>query len=270
MKNYNKEVSKFSVLTVEEEKELFTKYRASNNTDESILNKLVNSNLKLVVSVVNNMKINSALDYEDMIQEGNLGLVNAINKFDVSLNLKFSTYATKVIESFVLDAIHKSSKLHIPAYIYFEHKNLKACEANLETKLGRAPSYKELAVEAGMEIDKVISIKSAFNKVDSLEKELDENYTLSDTISSNEETPLEKTCNNDVINKLYNSIDTLSEKEQFIINSHMGLNCDNKSLEEIAKSLNISRQRVSQIEARALQKLKYNLIENGITSATIQ
>lgn len=269
MKNYNKEVAQFSVLTAEEEKELFTKYRASNNTDEITLNKLVNSNLKLVVSVVNNMRNCTVLDYEDMIQEGNLGLVNAINKFDINLNLKFSTYATKVIESYVLDAIHKYNKLHTPSYIYVEHKKMKSCENELESKLGRAPSYKELAKEAGMDVEKVIDIKNAFSKVDSLEKELDENYTLEDVISSNEDTPLEKAFKNDLNNKLYQFIDQLSPKEQFIITSHMGLNCDSKTLEEIAKVLNISRQRVSQIEARALEKLKINLIEYGITGANI-
>ena len=250
------------MLSLEEEKEV-TKRVAEG--DEKAREKLIRSNLRLVVSIAKEY-INRGLSFLDLIEEGNLGLIRAVQRFDPSTGYKFSTYATWWIKQAIRRALtDKSKTIRIPSYMLEKISKLKSASTDLLEKLERPPSREEIADEMDITAEKVKSIEHAIRSTGSLDTTSvtgsDIIWALStilpDTRIPPPENELEESYEWDILKKL---LDVIDEREAMIIKMRYGLmDGEPKTLEEIGQLLQISRERVRQIEKETIKKLHYIL-----------
>jgi RNA polymerase primary sigma factor len=249
-------------LSPEEEKEIT---RRVVEGDEKAREKLIRSNLRLVVSIAKEY-INRGLSFLDLIEEGNLGLIRAVQGFDPSAGYKFSTYATWWIKQAIRRALaDKTKTIHIPSYMIQKISKLKAATTDLLDKLERPPSVEEIAEEMDITAKKVESIEHAIRSIGSLSKRditgSDLIWAL-DSIIPDKRTPppedeMEESYERESLEKLLEIID---KREAEIIKLRYGLiDGEPKTLEEIGEKLHISRERVRQIEKETIRKLHYLL-----------
>lgn len=258
VKAYLNEIGQYPLLTREEEYELATLIKEG---DLKAREKFINSNLRLVVSIARRY-IGRGLDFLDLIQEGNLGLINAVNKFDSNKGFKFSTNATWWIRQAITRAIaDKSRNIRIPVHLYEKISKLDKLFSNLQKKLGRDPTYEEMANELSItaeEVERLYIIKNDAGSINALigedgETELEYFIPASDTTIEDE--IIDSTLQSEVRNLLYEC--NLDDREIDIIMLRYGFN--NRSpmtLEEVGKKYGITRERVRQIESRALRRLR--------------
>jgi len=257
---YLKEINEIPLLSPQEEQEI-TKRAAGG--DSGAREKLIRSNLRLVVSIAKEFT-NRGLSFLDLIEEGNLGLIRAVQDFDPSTGNKFSTYATWWIKQSIRRAIaNKSRTIRIPSYMLSKISKLKAVSSNLTEKNERQPNARELAEELDITADKVKNIELSIRSTDSLDTSLlsgsDIIWALSD-IMPNGKTPspeesVEESYEREALQKF---LQTIEKRGATIIQMRYGL-ADGvpKTLEEISKKLNLSRERIRQIEKETIQKLHY-------------
>lgn len=257
---YLAEIGKYPLLTPEEEKELAK--RASKG-DLEARERLIKSNLRLVVSIAKKyIGKSKGLTLLDLIQEGNIGLIKAVDRFDWRKNFKFSTYATWWIRQAISRALSDQARtIRLPVHVIETLYKLNKAKKRLASILDREPTPEELAAEMGMQTQKVqkllkyiqdtISLETPIGEGDSLLKEF-----IPDTASV---TP-EKTASLAVLReKLKEAIQSLNPKERRIISLRYGLEDGvMHTLEEIGKIYGLTRERVRQIEIKALEKLKNN------------
>lgn len=252
---YLDDIRKYEILEKEEEAELLSKAKIG---DDEAKNKLILSNLKLVVNIAKNYNSRN-MSLIDLISEGNFGLMHAIEKFDISKGNRFSTYAVWWIKQSISKAlISKGREIRIPSY---KHDMLSKINRYINEKTiekGGQPSSDEIALILDLSPDKVDKIMLEFQEVLSLNAAIGEDIYLEDTITENEVGTLE----DQIIERLNNVqlryiVESLDKRERDIVKLRFGLD-DNKihTLEEIGKILNLTRERVRQIEKRALEKLK--------------
>lgn len=246
-------------LTKEQEQELFLKYA---NGDQEAKLEIFERNLRLVVIIAKKyINLADSLNMADLFQEGSIGLMTAIEKFDINKGYKFSTYATGWIKQKILRSINNiDSFVRLPVYINEEIKDLKSAVKFLTSKLKRKPTNKELAEYLNFNTDKIEIILATIYKVLSLNvgiSQTDEDNMLQDFIVSNENIE-ENVINNskrEYINKVLNKV--LTPKEQKILKLRYGLiDGKEKTLEEIGKIYHLTRERIRQIEAKALDKIR--------------
>ena len=264
-KKYLIEIGKYPLLTQEQEIELAKRYR---DGDLSAREQLINSNLKLVVSIAKNYK-NTHFSIADLVSEGNLGLMQAVEKFNPDLNYRFSTCATPWIKQAISKAItDKGRNIRIPAHIYQLLAKLRCALKELEAD-GHTATDKELAAYLKVDGDKIPELKRLLNDTISLETPLgDENKeTLGDLQADmHSETPTEYVEKNLLKEKIARAISKLKPREQTIIKMRYGLGTDGDpeeyfvehTLEDIGAYLNITRERVRQIEKEVLSNIKLN------------
>lgn len=260
VKIYLQQIGKIKLLSAEEELEVAKKIKEQNSEEAKKI--LVNANLRLVVSIAKKY-IGRGLSFLDLIQEGNMGLMRAAEKFDYSKGYKFSTYATWWIQQAITRAIADKSRLiRLPVHMIETLSKIKKISMDLTIENGTAPTKEEIAYKIGMPVQKLTSLIESAQGTISIESpanQKDENTKLSDFIV--DETTLSpdtKVTQDNLFCDIKKMLNHLSEKERNVLIMRYGLddNGEKKTLEEIGSYYGVSRERIRQIENRAMSKLK--------------
>lgn len=257
VKQYFKEIGKYKILTVPLEKELFIKYK---NGDMKARELLINSNLRLVASIARKY-LGRGISYMDLIQAGNLGLIDAVENFDVDRGFRFTTFATARIIRPILQEIEKHGRnIKLPNKIYTDIQKLTKITRELTIDLKREPTLEELAQKMDKSVTEIAELKLIKDDTVSLNQSVTEEYdaVLLDFIKSDENVE-EQVMISSVATDLMDFINSgiLEPRERDVITYRYGLNGKTPlQLEEIGKILNISRQRVCVIEQKVLKKLR--------------
>ena len=257
---YLKEIGRTALLTSKEEKELARRIERS---DEEARKKLIQANLRLVVSIAKRYVNRSPhLSILDLIQEGNIGLARAVEKFDYKRGFKFSTYATWWIRQAITRALADYSRtIRIPVHMVETITKYTQKRRQLMQELGREPLPEEIAVEMGVTIDKVRYIQKISQEVISLEQPIgdeDENSTLSDLIKDEQTLSPSQLASQALLKEQIKEILLdLTPREQKILAMRFGLD-DNitRTLEEVGKVFGVTRERIRQIEAKSLERIR--------------
>lgn len=255
---YLKEIGKVPLLTGAEERELAIRMEQG---DEEAKKKLCESNLRLVVSIAKRY-LNRGLSFLDLIQEGNLGLIKAVDKFDYTKGYKFSTYATWWIRQAITRSIADQARtIRIPVHMVETINKLIRISRQLLQELGREPTSEEIAKEMGITVEKVREIKKISQDPVSLETPIgeEEDSHLGDFIPDDDvPAPVEAAAYSMLKEQLMEVLDTLSEREKKVLMLRFGLEDGRpRTLEEVGKEFNVTRERIRQIEAKALRKLRH-------------
>ena len=255
---YLKEIGKVPLLSAEEEIELAKKMEEG---DEEAKKKLAEANLRLVVSIAKRY-VGRGMLFLDLIQEGNLGLIKAVEKFDYRKGYKFSTYATWWIRQAITRAIADQARtIRIPVHMVETINKLIRVSRQLLQELGREPTPEEIAKEMNMPVDRVREILKISQEPVSLETPIgeEEDSHLGDFIQDESiPTPVEATNQTLLHEQLDEVVSTLTEREQRVIKLRFGWDDGRpRTLEEVGKEFNVTRERIRQIEAKALRKLRH-------------
>lgn len=258
IKLYFNEIGKIPLLTADEEKVLAYGIRYGENEDFS-RKKLVESNLRLVISIAKKF-LGSRLSFLDLIQEGNAGLIKAIEKFDPDKDFKFSTYATWWIKQSITKSIADMTKnVRIPVHLIDEINAYNKASQNLFQKLGREPTAKEIAAELGFPIKKIKKLEEVIFWNVSLDAEVgdDGKDSLGDLIADESTLRPDQHVEKETVKwNLELILDMLDEREAKIIKMRYGIDGPRYTLEQVGAEFNVTRERVRQIEQKVLQKLK--------------
>ena len=255
---YLKEIGKVPLLSAEEEIELAKKMELG---DQEAKKRLAEANLRLVVSIAKRY-VGRGMLFLDLIQEGNLGLIKAVEKFDYRKGYKFSTYATWWIRQAITRAIaDKARTIRIPVHMVETINKLIRVSRQLLQELGREPSPEEIAEEMNMPVDRVREIMKISQEPVSLETPIgeEEDSHLGDFLpDDNVPVPADAAAFTLLKEQLVEVLGTLTEREQKVLRLRFGLDDGRaRTLEEVGKEFNVTRERIRQIEAKALRKLRH-------------
>ncbi len=254
---YLREIGHYPLLTADEEKDLAIRIRAG---DEAARKKLCESNLRLVVSIAKHYS-GKGLPFLDLIQEGNLGLMRAVEKFDESKGFKFSTYATWWIRQAITRAIADQSRMiRVPVHMVENINRLVRMQRRLQQELGRELSEEELAQLSDLSVDRIRQIRQASHEMISIDKPVgeEEDSSLGDFIQDTDaESPEAETEYILLKEQLQDLVHILPPREEAVIRLRFGLDDGNPhTLEEVGKQFKVTRERIRQIEAKALRKMR--------------
>ena len=255
---YLKEIGKVALLTPEEEIDLATRMA---DGDEDAKRRMAEANLRLVVSIAKRY-VGRGMLFLDLIQEGNLGLIKAVDKFDYTKGYKFSTYATWWIRQAITRAIADQARtIRIPVHMVETINKVIRVSRQLLQELGHDPSAEEIAEEMGMPVDKVRDILKIAQEPVSLETPIgeEEDSHLADFIPDEDASePAEAASFTLLKEQLMEVLSTLTEREEKVLRLRFGLvDGRTRTLEEVGKEFNVTRERIRQIEAKALRKLRH-------------
>ena len=255
---YLKEIGKVPLLSADEEVELAKKMEAG---DADAKKRLAEANLRLVVSIAKRY-VGRGMLFLDLIQEGNLGLIKAVEKFDYRKGYKFSTYATWWIRQAITRAIADQARtIRIPVHMVETINKLIRVQRQLLQELGREPYPEEIAKEMQLPVDRVREIQKISQEPVSLETPIgeEEDSHLGDFIQDdNVPVPAEAAAFTLLKEQLSEVLDTLTEREQKVLRLRFGLDDGRaRTLEEVGKEFDVTRERIRQIEAKALRKLRH-------------
>ena len=255
---YLKEIGKVPLLTAEEEIELAQRMEEG---DQEAKKRLAEANLRLVVSIAKRY-VGRGMLFLDLIQEGNLGLIKAVEKFDYRKGYKFSTYATWWIRQAITRAIADQARtIRIPVHMVETINKLIRVSRQLLQELGREPTPEEIAAEMNMPVDRVREILKISQEPVSLETPIgeEEDSHLGDFIQDdNVPVPADAAAFTLLKEQLEEVLGTLTEREQKVLTLRFGLEDGRaRTLEEVGKEFNVTRERIRQIEAKALRKLRH-------------
>jgi RNA polymerase primary sigma factor len=250
------EIGRYPLLTKEQEIELSQRIERG---DPEAKEQMINSNLRLVVSIAKRYQ-GHGLSLLDLIQEGIIGLIRAVEKFDWRKGFKFSTYATWWIRQAVQRGVaNKSREIRVPVHIVEREQRISRAERDLAPRLGRMPTDEEVADAARITVMQVAEVRAAARAVTSLDKPIAESSgtTFQELLAGNEEDVEQEVTINLAQEALRDALDELPDREREVLKRRYGLNGerDPESLEEIGRGLGITRERVRQIEADALERL---------------
>ncbi len=255
---YLKEIGKVPLLTADEEIELAKRMEEG---DEEAKRRLCEANLRLVVSIAKRY-VGRGMLFLDLIQEGNLGLIKAVDKFDYTKGYKFSTYATWWIRQAITRSIADQARtIRIPVHMVETINKLIRVSRQLLQTYGREPTPEEIAEEMGISVDKVREIQKIAQEPVSLETPIgeEEDSHLGDFIPDEDvPAPAEAAAFSMLKEQLVEVLDTLTEREQKVLKLRFGLEDGRaRTLEEVGKEFDVTRERIRQIEAKALRKLRH-------------
>ena len=255
---YLKEIGKVPLLSADEEVELAKRMAEG---DEDAKKRLAEANLRLVVSIAKRY-VGRGMLFLDLIQEGNLGLIKAVEKFDYHKGFKFSTYATWWIRQAITRAIADQARtIRIPVHMVETINKLIRVSRQLLQELGREPTPEEIAAELDMPVERVREILKISQEPVSLETPIgeEEDSHLGDFIQDdNVPVPAEAAAQTLLKEQLDEVLDTLTEREQKVLRLRFGMDDGRaRTLEEVGKEFDVTRERIRQIEAKALRKLRH-------------
>ncbi len=259
---YLREIGKIPLLTPEEEADLAQRIVKG---DKKAKDKMVESNMRLVVSIAKRYG-GRGLDFLDLIQEGNTGLLRAVEKFDPDKGFKFSTYATWWVRQAITRAIADQARtIRIPVHMVETINKVLRTSRKLTSELNREPTNEEIAKELDMEPEKIDYVMRIKQDIASLDASVgregdDEDSVLGDFVEDEErDSPEDSAANQILKEQLSEIIATLSEREQKIIRLRFGIGGGRPhTLEEVGAEFDVTRERIRQIEAKALSKLRKN------------
>lgn len=261
VKVYLKEIGRVPLLTPEEEIDLALKIQAGGPEGEKAKKRLSEANLRLVVSIAKRY-VGRGMQFLDLIQEGNLGLIKAVEKFDHTKGFKFSTYATWWIRQAITRAIADQARtIRIPVHMVETINKVKKVSSQLLHENGHEPSAEEIAERLDMPVDKVREIMRVAQEPVSLETPIgeEEDSHLGDFIPDEEApVPAEAASQTLLKEQLADVLKTLTPREEKVLRLRFGLEDGRpRTLEEVGKEFNVTRERIRQIEAKALRKLRH-------------
>ena len=255
---YLKEIGKVPLLSAEEEKELAMRMEEG---DEEAKKRLAEANLRLVVSIAKRY-VGRGMLFLDLIQEGNLGLIKAVEKFDYRKGYKFSTYATWWIRQAITRAIADQARtIRIPVHMVETINKLIRVQRQLLQELGREPYPEEIAEKMNLPVDRVREIQKISQEPVSLETPIgeEEDSHLGDFIQDdNVPVPAEAAAETMLKEHINEVLHTLTDREERVLRRRFGIDDQRaRTLEEVGKEFNVTRERIRQIEAKALRKLRH-------------
>ena len=251
------QAGEYELLTPEQEKELFEKYKAG---DTSVKEEIINRNLKLVIAIAKKYK-GCGLSFMDLIQEGSFGLMAAVDKFDVNLGYKFSTYATYWIRQAITKAIlNKSRPIRLPAHISNRLSKIKQVQQELTATLNTEPTEAQIAERLGMteqEVKDLLDMNLTTLSLETPVKDEDDGL-LGDFIEDTHfESPTSAVAKQDLKEQLLKIMDSLDPREKEVLIRRYGLlDGEAMTLDQVGQAMNLSRERIRQIEEKALRKLR--------------
>jgi RNA polymerase primary sigma factor len=257
MKAYLREIGRIPLLTPPQEIELAAKIK---NGDGKARSLMINSNLRLVVTIAQDYA-NLGLPLLDLISEGNIGLMIAVDRFDPSKGAKLSTYAAWWIRQSIKRALSNQSKtIRLPVHFGDKISRMRRVARQMSEEIGREPTDDELAQEIGIATEKISQFKTASIRPASLDAPInDDDLTEFGESVGDEEarTPFELLCDKDLHNKLDGLLEVLDDREKKIISQRFGFDGgERKTLEEVGQKLRVSRERIRQLQNIALSKLR--------------
>ncbi len=255
---YLKDIGKIPLLTMDEEIEVAKRIEMG---DKEAKKRLTEANLRLVVSIAKRY-VGRGMQFLDLIQEGNLGLIKAVEKFDYTKGYKFSTYATWWIRQAITRAIADQARtIRIPVHMNETINRLKRTSRQLLQELGREPQPEEIAERMEMPVDRVREIIKISQEPVSLETPIgeEEDSHLGDFLPDDHVADPEDAATSTLLREqLLEVLDTLTDREQKVLKLRLGLDDgSSRTLEEVGKTFNVTRERIRQIEAKALRKLRH-------------
>lgn len=261
LETYLREINETALLTADEEKELS---RQITNGETAARDRMVRANLRLVVNIAR-AYTNKGLPLQDLIEEGNLGLLRAVEGFDPDMNTRFSTYASYWIKQSIKRALINSAKtIRIPAYMVELLTKWRRATAKLDDELGRPPTQDEVAKELGLPKKKLSIVKTAIQLYTQTPQTDDEEggWMMSDMVADQRaKGPEDELLDTDNLKHVFRMLDTMDPREATILRMRFGLDdAEPRTLKEIGESLGLTRERVRQIESEALKRIAKEIL----------
>ena len=259
VKMYLNELGNDPLLSLEEEQELFKRYEAG---DAEARDRIIRSNLRLVISVAKRYVGGSNLSIMDLIQEGNMGLMNAVTRFDYRKGYKFSTYATWWIRQAITRSICNDSRtIRIPVHLFEKFNQARRMEIKSRQELQRDPKESEIAKALGISEEALAALRSYQQQPASLDLPIgeEEDTSIGDFVPATnmQSNPEKSAVYSSLCDALEKAMDSLTERERAVLEMRYGLNGEKpQTLEKIGSKMNVTRERIRQIEAKALMKMR--------------
>lgn len=269
VKVYMRQIGSVNLLTADQEKEIGLRIAAG---DILAKQELIEANLRLVVSVAKKYNNHSGISFLDLVQEGNMGLMHAVEKFDFTRGFKFSTYATYWIKQYISRAIADQGRtIRVPVHIVEANNLINRTERQLTQQLGRKATPEEVAKELDMDMEKYTNIIEHSKSLLSMDKtvnddeDTDMNELVGDSRAVSAEDKMRKEATRAEVIKVFDSLD---EKEKEVMILRFGFDDgEAKTLEDVGELMGLTRERVRQLEIKALRKLRQPARANAIKEA---